>query len=579
MAVDPQLKEIQSTNKKLDEIISTLNKGTLADMKKITEIINKQGEQDDIETEIIKDVHSRFGMVIAGAKQIFSGAAIGVKNMGKNFVGYIKGLKNSNNIIGKTFRFGVSLWQETHKNINKLFGKLLGHIQDVLGPVYDLFNYAWETVTSIFQSMKNIFFSNVNKKYQKDSIKYQKEIAKNTKKPGVGVAGKAKGEGESPWTILAVLAASAAIALGGIFKKIILPFQILWTALTAIPFIGKLISGAGRKIFGPVMEWVGKIIVWFEQIPFIGKFIGKFFKFFKLGMKILGWPLQIIMSVIDFIKGFMETEGSIVDKIFGGLQKVVLEFLDLPIEALGWVIEKIAGFFGIEIKGAADTIRGWIKSLFTGIRWAFNNLLVVITWLKDMVVASATFYYDNIITPIWNALKWVGTFIYDNVLGPIIEGVKGAFTWLSEFLSPAIEWIGNAFSKLSEWYENYIKGPAVKILKWLGFDAESTTPKEEPPKEPLPETPADEVQRKKNQSLEQSEEREAQRSADMKAAADAAQAAAEAAAKAAAAATQVSASNTNINKGGGGGGGDSKQTPDEIDSALGMHNLAMEFNF
>jgi hypothetical protein len=590
MPVDPQLKASEEAVRILTRMEEQLKKSGMGGRFSGKNDEELEKEKENLESEKKKFMKGAGGLsklfksMVEGARNVFSKTEKTVEELeAKALAKQIKMAKFNASIIGKTFRFSMTLWKEIHKNIEKIFNKVIGHVAEVLGPIADIFTFVWQTVSGIFGSLKaiswDLFFGGKDK-YDKGQLAALKAIQKNTEKEAKAakkdpsLATKAKVEDRVGWwsglfkskkkdetkknkwwnsalkymkgmdkklgkkeggkgvggtikdkisewgmNIIGLLVVGAALALGGLIGKILLPFKLIWESLKVIPFIGKLLSGVGGKIFGPVIEWVGKIITWFEKIPFLGKFIGKFFKFFMVGMKWVAWPLQIIMSVIDFIKGFTETEGDLLDKIIGGLQKVVLEFLDLPIRALGWIVEKVAGFFGIEIEDAAGTIKGWIVKFFD-----FLN-----------------FYYR----------------------------------WLWDAISKPFDTIGKIINAIQEWYKEWIKGPVVKALKWLGLGSDDT-PKE-PTGDSIPETPADEVQRKKKESLDKSEERETQRSKDMKAAADAAQAAAEAAAKAAAA-TQVSASNTNINKGGG-GGGDSKQTPDEIDSALGMHNLAMEFNF
>jgi len=586
MPVDAQLKEIQRTNKRLDEIINALNNGKgIEDLKKVAELMKKGKEDDEIEQEYIK---SRFGDMIDSAKNAFSMIVGGVKDAGKNFKGYMKDLKNSNTLIGKTFKFGAALWVETSKRIRSIFDKVIGHVAEVLGPVYDLFVTIKDGIVSAFTFVKSLtwdIFFGKTPKHATVANKHLKKIADNTKpkKPAeAAVSGMGPKKAEDPWTLLALLAAGVAMAIGGYYKKIILPFQMLWKALTSIPFIGKLISGAGGKIFGPVMEWVGKIITWFEKIPFFGKFIGKFFKYFKLGMEYLGWPLQIVMSVIDFIKGFMNTEGDLLDKIMGGLKNVVLEFLDLPIEALGWIIEKVAGFFGIEITDAAGTIKKWISDGFdilTGwIRTAIDMWpalwaeYVQPRWDTAVTMAKLKFLeFIDRIQVIWEDI--VG------ILDPVIQGIKNAFTWLSELLSPAFDFIANIITKISEWYESFKTGTIMKALSWLGFNVASSKDKEPVPTPTTSpgqsETAADEVNKKRLEALRQTEERETQRSNDLKAAAEAAEAAAKAAGTAAAN-VSVNQSSSQSNRG---GGGDSKQPTDEVDSALTLANLSMEFSF
>ena len=106
-------------------------------------------------------------------------------------------------------------------------------------------------------------------------------------------------------------------------------------------------------------------------------------RYFIKGFRILGWPLQILMSVMDFIKGFSETEGSIFEKITAGLREAIIGFLELPIRFFSWITEKVLGFFGFEITGIADNILSGIREMFD-----FQKILVAFeyffTYIKTL---------------------------------------------------------------------------------------------------------------------------------------------------------------------------------------------------
>ena len=59
----------------------------------------------------------------------------------------------------------------------------------------------------------------------------------------------------------------------------------------------------------------------------------------KLGFKVFGWPLTILLGVIDFIRGFVSTEGTMAEKIKGGLVKVVDGLIGLPVKLFGWIAD------------------------------------------------------------------------------------------------------------------------------------------------------------------------------------------------------------------------------------------------
>lgn len=130
--------------------------------------------------------------------------------------------------------------------------------------------------------------------------------------------------------------------VGGFFKGLIAVFK------------ESNLIGAGLEMVSGGFSKVGKLVSWFVDIfkalPFIDTLIGGM----KLGFgwaEKLFWPLQIIMSLIDFIKGFMSSDGDIIDKIKGGLKQV---FKGL-VEPFIWLANFIGKIFGV------DNFTGWIS--------------------------------------------------------------------------------------------------------------------------------------------------------------------------------------------------------------------------
>ena len=72
---------------------------------------------------------------------------------------------------------------------------------------------------------------------------------------------------------------------------------------------------------------------------------------FKAGFKILGWPLTILLGVIDFIRGWMGADAgaSILDKIKAGFQEAIAKFMELPAILLGGAVDWVMGLFGIDL--------------------------------------------------------------------------------------------------------------------------------------------------------------------------------------------------------------------------------------
>jgi hypothetical protein len=166
----------------------------------------------------------------------------------------------------------------------------------------------------------------------------------------------------------------------------------------------------------------------------IGSVLGKFSgvtKLLRLGGNVVGkflWPLQIIMSVIDFFSGFMNAgkilgkKGKLdmIDKISGGVGGVV--------KGLVGIVDMLLGFIGIK-----SNLGGFVGK-------QVGRIFDVV--LKTAKIALSPFIMGwKIFTKIINAIPWAKIFsmgmiffdplekLVDNLSG-IIDNFESAVDWL-----------------------------------------------------------------------------------------------------------------------------------------------------
>lgn len=172
--------------------------------------------------------------------------------------------------------------------------------------------------------------------------------------------------------------------------------NILSTAanLLKAPFIkfGEYISGFTRSI-SKTFNWIIKTLdyvggIGSKILSFGSKFVGfasKIFKFFKF----LGWPMQIILSILDFIKGFSETDGDFLDKFVGGVKAVWDGLIEIPMMIFDWlmnldIMKKLGASLSNIWKNVTDwwagldilgSIKGFFGSIWDSITGLFGNVM------------------------------------------------------------------------------------------------------------------------------------------------------------------------------------------------------------
>jgi hypothetical protein len=213
---------------------------------------------------------------------------------------------------------------------------------------------------------------------------------------------------------------------GGIIRRVLDWFKNLKR------FIPKSVLTAAE--FG--MKWAGKLGRWalkigklfMKAVRFVGKFGGSWLiKTFMKGLNKIFWPFQIIMSAIEFVKGFMSTKGDFVDKFIGGVKAVIKEFFGFPIALFGKLIDWVAEKFGIENLGAEK----WLTDGFNNVIDAIGDFFVFIKdWIKDKTVSALNTWNDFSFV---DAVKSVFDFlvgIWDKFIIKIHEWASHLPSWM-----------------------------------------------------------------------------------------------------------------------------------------------------
>lgn len=214
-------------------------------------------------------------------------------------------------------------------------------------------------------------------------------------------------------TILAAALFTIGAVVGAVAGLILAPFRLLWAVLKGIKPLALGIKKA--------VTWIKsfKLFQWLDDLfKSVAKIMPKsLVKGLKFGFKKLFWPLQIIVSVIDFIEGFMGTEGTIIEKIKGGLWKVIEGFIKLPVKLFGWLADWVLELFGIEIEGGAAS------KIMEGIKWLFDKWWGMFTWFWGGVF--------NKLKDLWGILEMAGEWISEvweqYGIGKMIKGLIGKF--------------------------------------------------------------------------------------------------------------------------------------------------------
>jgi hypothetical protein len=417
-------------------------------------------------TERQRDENGKFIKKREGSWGKFLGMAEGTfKGLDKVTGGIAGKFKSMIGIV--TDKFG-RLFSEIKSHFLGLFGEegewfaMMGAIKDsVVNAWKGMWNFIFKTPKWAKKQIKIL-----SGLYDMISRQIKAGIAKGTKVAKKGGAGLLE--------ILGFALAGLAMGIGAWVRSKLIALE----AIMKLPSL--------KKMFDSIkLAWLKKFEK-LKKIPFLGKFIeivGKFgkrfgmlFKAFKFGFKVLGLPLTILLGVIDFVKGFMNTEGTLFDKIKGGLWEAIEGFIELPVKFVGWVIEKLLGLFGIEVEGVGDKILEKMKGFFD-FAMDFNPFKPMWDFVDGFFSTEGTFL-EKIKGGFASMLDGF-TDVYQTWIQPIVDTV---FPIIKNFFVNLIEgvtgWLGEKLSKIpmiGGWLKEKFGG---EDDKKTGTGTQSRVPKE-----------------------------------------------------------------------------------------------------
>jgi hypothetical protein len=472
--------ELKTLNKTVTDAVNILKMyvGSSAQMKAMTEkerelldkqlnLVEEEKETDKKQrafTERARDKHGKFIKKREGSWGKFLGMAESTfKVLDKVTFGVAGKFKNM--VVGITSHF-QRFFSEVKSQFLSLFGEesewfaMIGAIKDsIVNSAKTMWNFLFGTTPK--WAKKQIKLLQGMFDFQKKQAKLDKQVPLKKKKEG----------GLSLLSILGFALAGLAAGIGAWVRAKLLALEMIMK----FPALKKAMLGV-KKFFIDKIQLFKKIPGVSKFLEFLSKFgkrFGKLAKAFKFGFKILGLPLTILLGVIDFIKGFRNTEGDLYDKIKGGLIEAITGFIELPIQFIGWIVEKVLGLFGVEVDGVGDKmmekIRGFLDFLLD-----FNPFKPMWDFIDGFFSTEGTFLEK--IKGGFNKMLDGFTDVYETWIKPIVDTVfpkvknffvslfEGVTNWIAEKISkiPGAGWLMEKMSGGSKAKGGYEPLPSSK---------------------------------------------------------------------------------------------------------------------
>ena len=264
-------------------------------------------------------------------------------------------------------------------------------------------------------------------------------------------------------------------AFSGIFGKGGKISQLFGRIFGKSSTIGKLFSG----IFGKgskLSQLGGTLSNLFGKAGKLSKFGGVLKALLgplKILMRVLGWPVTVIMAIVGAVKGFMSAygeNGSILEGIGGALLGLIDGLVGWVIELgawlLGWILEKLGFDKEIVDKFKNFDFFEWATNFFSAIPdFVIGIVDKVKTWVKENITDKIKDFLTQ--TPFGRKLMEVIKPFID-FFGEVVDVIGGMFTKIIAGVKSAFKTVLEAIpSKLLAFVPD-------SMMKWAGMDAPPT---------------------------------------------------------------------------------------------------------
>lgn len=241
-----------------------------------------------------------------------------------------------------------------------------------------------------------------------------------------------------------------------------------------------------RSFFNPI-QTAGRILTSFiggEGARIFQMFRGTAAPFLNIVRRVL-WPLGVIMSAIDGISAFRNTEGSLWERFSAGIGAAIGDFFGAPLDLLGNLTAYVLEQFGMDrlaemIRNFSfeEAIGGFITDVFNWFGLLFSDPGEALSQLWRAHVSSwssvGQFIFDNVARPAWD---WISD-KFSNISESIVNlwnnatgGISDFASWIWQNTGGALwDWASGIFSNVSEYLTNTwsnLPGMTSNFASWL----------------------------------------------------------------------------------------------------------------
>lgn len=153
--------------------------------------------------------------------------------------------------------------------------------------------------------------------------------------------------------------------------------------------VGSFLGGAGKVISG-IQGFVSKSFGFVRKIASVG---GKIARIARPFSRLLGTWVAPVIAIFDFIQGFINTQGTVGEKVVGGLKNMVFQFFS----SIGNLIAQIPKVAINMLKKTIDFFKGGWKNAISGVGSTVSHMLKSVFSIITIPMASTLDELANMI--------------------------------------------------------------------------------------------------------------------------------------------------------------------------------------
>jgi phage-related protein len=416
---------------------------------------------------ILGSIQNLVSMVQSGVQSIAQGIASAVQNFTSMIQGAIQGFVSTLTSLGERLWSGIQqIGSSIAGVVERIWSGIQSIGQSIAGAVQGFASMVQGAISSVANTLSGLI-SRALEAIQ-SGLRF---VGDQLQGLGRWLLDSIQGGLRWLWDTLSSIGARIWEGLQWFGKSVADLFGRVWEGIqSGLKWLLDALTGIGTRIWDGI-QWIGKSVAdmfirtW-DAVKGVGEWVLKGIQgFAEQVQRVFSDIGNRVMGALSTIGGALTIFGKMVVDGFTTLGKTLTDFakiFDKWATALMGGLSSIGNAFGQFLQAIAN-LPQTLQNMFKGVIDFFTRLG---EGLREFISNPVKWLQDNIISPLWSGLQWLGGKIWEGLQWLWQKIVEGA-QWLWNAIQQAGQWILNAFATVCQVLHNAFVGLA-NILSIVG---------------------------------------------------------------------------------------------------------------